>query len=121
REAENADPLRIDLPFVRARPNEPDRSTSILERRRVAITRREAIAKDEGRHAEGIEPFGDLFSFVIDGEKAVPSAGTDDDRGTVGLRRRRTVDRQRWLVRLLISDRAGGAVGPQPNELGRRS
>src|SRR5690606_28146597 len=35
REAENADPLRIDLPFVRARPNEPDRSTSILERRRV--------------------------------------------------------------------------------------
>ena len=76
------------------------------------------VFEDEAGDAEGIQPRGDVVSFVSQGQAAVAPARTDDHRGPVGLGRVGQPDGQRRLVGRLIPLGPRGAV--RPEQLGRR-
>lgn len=94
-----------DAPFLRARAHHADGLLGILERRRMVVSRREAVFQHEGRHAEGIEPARHLVTLVVNGEASVAAPWAYYDAGSGGFVRRRQVNRNRRLVLV------GGAHG----------
>ena len=50
-----------------ARTN-PDRAAGVVEHRGMMIARAEAVLENEGGDSQSVEPLGDLFSFVLDGQ-----------------------------------------------------
>src|SRR5581483_1457716 len=77
------------------------------------IARAEAVLEHERGDTVFVEPVGDGFALMIDGQRSVAAAGADHDRRTCCLGRRREINRERGLVSVLGADGAGRALRPE--------
>ena len=113
------DPLRVDPQASRVRFHPEDRRLHVLDRRRVAVLRRQAIVDREPRHAgagQGLEQ-GTRGPRPI---PARPAAAVHEERGREGPATRRDagVEPQRTRpprarTRRPAVKRAGGGAGPR--------
>ena len=89
RKAHDADASRIDAELLGPEANLADGALHVHERGGVqwagTILLHDAVLQHERRDAEAVEELGDLLAFVIVGEEAVATTGTDHDRGPVRL------------------------------------
>ena len=117
REAEDPHALRVELPFVGAGPDGPDRPGGVLEHRWVLRLGPEPVFEDDPGHAQAVEPFGDRFAFVV-GVAAVAAPRADHHRGPGGLLGRGEVDGQGRPEARGVLGHTGRAVGPERERLG---
>jgi hypothetical protein len=84
-EADHADALRVDVPFLGVGADEPERALQVTGRgsRRAASHRPSACgsASRMPADAEAVEPFADARAFVLGRQEPVAAARADDDRG----------------------------------------
>src|SRR5712672_2865217 len=83
-EAEDADAMRVDVPFGGVLANYAERALGILESRggfgiRAGVG--DAILQKDAGDADGGEPVADFGAFEVDSQDAVAAAGKDDYGG----------------------------------------
>src|SRR5258708_5865076 len=95
READNADPVRVDAPLGGMSTSEPHsllRVFQILNVFRVVTLFRDAILHQHTSHTKRVEPIADLSSLKIVRKPDITSAWKDKRGGTVVLRKIRRID-----------------------------
>src|SRR5262249_40177514 len=102
----------------RPRADNPDRSLGIIELRWMVISRPEAVFKHERGDAQLIHPFSYLPAFMIHRKPAVAAARSHNHRGSGGFLRFRQIDRDRWLILVLVTHRSRSST--RPEEFGLR-
>jgi hypothetical protein len=80
-EAEDADAVGGDAPFLCVGADGAEGALRVLEFDGVVIARAEAVLQHERGDASGVEEARDLAAFVIRGEVKVAAAGEDEDGG----------------------------------------
>ena len=98
---------------MRSCANHSHRATRVEQRRREVIARTEAIADDERRNADRVEPVSDFYAFLFPRQMFVAAAGKDGDGRTrrPGFRRDEGDDRRNVLRGRTES--AGRVIVPQ--------
>src|ERR1700685_4039998 len=87
-EAEDADGMRINVPFGGVGENETDGALRILKSRGrfwIGAGVGDAIFEDDAGDAAAGQPVADFGAFEIDGEDVVGGGGEDYDRGAGGI------------------------------------
>ncbi len=85
-EAENADAIRVDVPFGCVLTDHAERTLRILQSRgrfwiRAGVG--DAVLHQHAGYLDGVEPVADLCAFEIDGENLVSAAGKNNDSGSL--------------------------------------
>ena len=86
READDADPLRVDAPFRRPAADQANRALGVELRaqRRLALdlagTPRASVLEDDAGHAPGVQPGRHLLAFELPVEVPVAAARADHHR-----------------------------------------
>ena len=83
--APDTDAFGIDTPFGSPLADKTEGLADIVEHSGMLVTRTEAVFEHKGVNAHGVEPAGDLETFVIHGESTVTTTGTNDDGSAAGL------------------------------------
>ena len=94
RETEEANPPGIELPFGGPGAGQLEESLGVLQRPapggRSGVAGgggvAGAVAEDEGRDTEAVEPLGGFGPFLVGDDATESPAGQNDHRGTIGLR-----------------------------------
>ena len=87
RKAEDADPVRIDVPFRGMLAHDAKGALRVLQgggRFGIRACVGHAIFYEDAGDADGVEPVADLGAFEIDGEDLIASAGKDH-HGSAGV------------------------------------
>ena len=95
READHAEPRRIDLQLGGARRGSSHRALRILDRRQAAVRPAfggEPIGQDEDRRLLRIEALGCVEPLVLHGQEFVSAAGDGEERRAVGVSRAEDMD-----------------------------
>ena len=74
RESPDSEAIRVNIEFFRSSPHGANRPLCVLQRRGMVVFR-PTVLQNERRHSDVVEPVGDLSSFMIHGEIAVPPPG----------------------------------------------
>ena len=114
REAQDSHAIGVDAPLAGLPPGQPDRPLRVLEHRRMMILGREAILDHDPRHAERVEPLGDLLALVLGRQERVTAARTDDHRRTRGRLLGRQPDGDRRHVARVEGVLAGESLPSAP-------
>jgi len=111
-ESPNADFICRNSIVCRVIADKPQRTLRVTEFDRVMVLGAQAVSQNECSHTARIQPIGDLFAFVVDGQHAVPAAGTNN-YGAVRFVRMRQIDGEIRPVGVFVPERSRRAAGPQ--------
>ena len=117
-ESHDADAVRRDTEFFRARTDDAEGALDVFELRGIVIARAEAILQHEGRHAQRVQPVSDLGALLVNRQVNVSAAGTYDNACADRLGRLRQIYGERGFVLGKRADRTRCAV--RPDKLHRR-
>jgi hypothetical protein len=100
-ETHDAHAGRIDFPAGSLRADDADGALQVLQRpgvRLFAIASRHAVLKDDGLHAQRVQPGRDLGTFLVPGQLTVTTTGANDNAGTGGVRGRSRKMKELWSI-----------------------
>ena len=120
RKADDADALWIYIPLRRTMADDAECTLQVLDGivgRHGFIGRGCAVAQENARDADAVEPFANARAFIRRGEEPVTAARADDDGGAIGVGGGVDGDRRFGDIRLVASvatfgpDAIGGRFG----------
>lgn len=106
---ENADSIQIEIPFARVLARQPKRALRVEQRHEGALSRQPIFQHDAGDIVLA-QPARDAVTFGFQAKHFVTAAGTNQDRGSIGILR--MINRDRSVARFDFSVAVGRAIWP---------